>query len=95
MTMRHTYRLKFESTLDAPAADIEFEANDAYHALTIVRETARHGTAELLEDGRPICRIRQVSAGVWQVSPLVQLVAESSKPVPAPTSEMPPPRVPA
>lgn len=40
-----TYRMKFLEERDRPGKEIEFEAEDAYQALVIVREEARRRAA--------------------------------------------------
>lgn len=76
----HTYRLKFESSDQEPAADIEFEAEDAYRALVIAQKMARYRSAELWRDGVQICNIRQLHGDVWEVSPVTRLMLEPQMP---------------
>ena len=68
MPQSHVYRLKF-SEGDPPRADIEFHAYDAYKALVMAHDRARHCSAELWRDGHKLCTIRRVDGDVWQVGP--------------------------
>ena len=68
MPESHVYRLKF-SEGDPPRPDIEFRANDAYNALVMAHDRARHCSAELWRDGQRLCTIRRVEDEVWQIGP--------------------------
>lgn len=72
MDQSHVYRLKF-SEGDPPRPDIEFRANDAYKALVIAHDRARHRSAELWRDGCKLCTIRRVEDEVWQVGPALEI----------------------
>ncbi len=63
----HLYRLKFSGS--EPRADIEFHANDAYQALVVAHDRARHHSAELWRDGKRLCTLRRVDGEVWQIGP--------------------------
>ena len=63
------YRLKFGDDGYGVAKEIEFEAYDAYKALTIAHGEAQGRTAELWRDGRKLCTIQRTGAGAWRIGP--------------------------
>lgn len=69
MRNMHTYRLKFSDSMNRRIPDIEFEAEDAFGALTMAHEKARNASAELWQDGRKVCSIRRVGGELWEVGP--------------------------
>jgi len=67
-----TYRLKFPRAGTRGARDLEFEAPDAWQALMIARQEARHDPVELWRDGRMLCTIRRADSDYWEINALDQ-----------------------
>lgn len=61
------YRLKFDQEGDRLVKDVEFEAADAFEALTIAHQEARRHSAELWRDGRKLCSITRQTGELWEV----------------------------
>jgi hypothetical protein len=64
-----TYRLKFGDDGLGMAKEIEFDAHDAYMALTIAHREAQDRTAELWRDGMKLCTIQRTRSGAGRIGP--------------------------
>ncbi|BBC71869.1 conserved hypothetical protein [Altererythrobacter sp. B11] len=73
----NTYRLKFQSEDGLPAKDIEFEAHDAYEALTIAQREARTKSVELWREGKRLCLITRNEGSFWEISALPELPGQA------------------
>lgn len=63
----HTYRLKFVEEQNRAAAEMEFEAMDAYQAFVIAHREGRKGSAELWRDGKKLCSFCEHAGSFWEI----------------------------
>lgn len=64
-----SFMIAFEGDNSQDGEQIEFEAEDAGRAFSILEREGGAKTAILLEEGRPLGVLRRAPTGFWQIIP--------------------------